>query len=210
MSVVVELTLEAEEFALGSALVAEPGLHVELERVVLASEGILPFVWVEGDDLTRFERHANDSPHVEDLVPLDRHGSRGLYRVCWGAEVEGFVGGLVETGATVLSGRGGEEWLFRLRFNDHADLASFHQYVTNRGLEVELDQVRGEPGGNSNPLSEPQREAVQLAFERGYFAVPRGTTLTELSAELGVSEQAVSERLRRGTHAVLDLFLPDE
>jgi len=46
-------------------------------------------------------------------------------------------------------------------------------------------------------LSEPQREALTLAVRRGYYDIPRGCTTAELADELGISDQAVTERLRR-------------
>nr|WP_255473553.1 helix-turn-helix domain-containing protein [Halogeometricum sp. CBA1124] len=46
-------------------------------------------------------------------------------------------------------------------------------------------------------MTDLQRETLALAIRRGYFEVPRSATLSDLAAELGVSKQAVSERLRR-------------
>lgn len=48
-----------------------------------------------------------------------------------------------------------------------------------------------------------QREALILAVERGYFAVPRETKLEEIAEELGITRQAASERVRRGAETVL-------
>lgn len=36
------------------------------------------------------------------------------------------------------------------------------------------------------------------AVENGYYALPRGTTTNELGESFGISDQAVTERLRRG------------
>jgi hypothetical protein len=47
-------------------------------------------------------------------------------------------------------------------------------------------------------LTAAQREAIRAAADRGYFKVPREVSLKELAEQLGVSEQAVSQRLRRG------------
>jgi predicted DNA binding protein len=52
-------------------------------------------------------------------------------------------------------------------------------------------------------LTDAQHEALVLAYERGYFDSPRGVTLAELGAELGVSQQAVGARLRRGIRRTL-------
>lgn len=48
-----------------------------------------------------------------------------------------------------------------------------------------------------------QHETLRTAFEDGYFMVPRGTNLTTLSDQLGVSDQSVSERLRRAESKLL-------
>jgi predicted DNA binding protein len=42
-----------------------------------------------------------------------------------------------------------------------------------------------------------------MAFERGHFPVPRETSLADLGEEIGVSDTAVSERLRRGIATLL-------
>jgi hypothetical protein len=47
-------------------------------------------------------------------------------------------------------------------------------------------------------LTGAQREAIRVAADRGYFKVPREVSLKEIAEQLGVSEQAVSQRLRRG------------
>lgn len=56
----------------------------------------------------------------------------------------------------------------------------------------------------------PQREALVLAVERGYYDVPRRCTTAELAATLGISDQAVSERLRRGTATLVERTLGDD
>jgi len=50
-------------------------------------------------------------------------------------------------------------------------------------------------------------EALVSAVERGYFEVPRGVTLGDIADDLGISQQAASERVRRGTNTVLRTVL---
>jgi hypothetical protein len=52
-------------------------------------------------------------------------------------------------------------------------------------------------------LTTDEREALRLALERGYFAVPRETTLVDLASELNRSDVQVSEELRQGVATVL-------
>lgn len=46
-------------------------------------------------------------------------------------------------------------------------------------------------------LTAPQREALLLAVHRGYYNIPRQCTTVELAEQLDISDQAVTERLRR-------------
>lgn len=52
-------------------------------------------------------------------------------------------------------------------------------------------------------LSESERETLCAALEKGYFEVPRETTLNEVANELGRSDVEVSQQLRRGMGIVL-------
>ena len=60
-----------------------------------------------------------------------------------------------------------------------------------------------DPETDVSDLTPAQREILELALDRGYFAIPRETNLMELAEELGISDQAVNERLRRGTAKVV-------
>lgn len=42
-----------------------------------------------------------------------------------------------------------------------------------------------------------QKETLELALDQGYYDVPKKASLHDLAADLGVSHQALSERLRR-------------
>ena len=44
-------------------------------------------------------------------------------------------------------------------------------------------------------ITPKQWEALELAYDRGYYERPRGTNLDELAAALGISKSAVSQRL---------------
>jgi len=62
-------------------------------------------------------------------------------------------------------------------------------------LAATADDLRS---GRTDPVEyAAQQEALSLAFDRGYFEIPRRVTLVELGDEVGVSDQALSERLRR-------------
>ncbi|WP_152043214.1 helix-turn-helix domain-containing protein [Salinigranum salinum] len=207
MSIVAEFTIDAEQFLLGRVLRTGGGMNIEIERVVPASRRIMPYVWVSGGDRAEFEESVRGTDEVRELLHLDTIEGRSLYRIDWDETVESLIYGMVETDATILEAHGGGSWLFRIRFNDHESLSAFSDYCQRHDIRLNVrrvhnltaEEVRDEPFD----LTDEQREAIELAMERGYFEVPRRATLSDLAAEVGVSQQAVSERLRRGTNKVM-------
>lgn len=207
MSIVAEFTIEAEQFLLGRVLRAGGEMNIEIERVVPASKRVMPYVWVSGGDRTAFEEAVRATDEVRELLHLDTIGSRSLYRIGWDETVESLIYGMVETNATILEAHGRDNWLFRIRFNDHESLSAFSEYCQIHDIRLNVRRVHNLTANelNDDPfeLTDEQREALELALEKGYFEVPRRATLSDLAADLDVSQQAVSERLRRGTHKVM-------
>ncbi len=209
MSVTADLSISGDEFVLGTALLTDADIHIELERVVPTSQQVLPFFWAIGSEFETFEADVQSNPSVQNLVALDRVEGRVLYRVEWSEEVESFIYGIAEVGATILEATGDQVWRFRLRFHDHGSLSDFHDYCETRGISYTLDRVTTDIAEEKEEfgLTPEQRETLVLALEKNYFNVPRGVTLGELAEELGVTQQSVSERVRRGTGSVLEAVL---
>ena len=212
MTVIVEFTIPAESFAFGRATSGDPDVRVAIERLVPVGDERIPFLWATGETFERFERHLRESEVVERIERLTHIGDSALYSVEWFEEGEAFLNGISDTGGTVVEGTGDGSWSFTLRFRDHTDLKRFHQFYRAHDYPLEIDRIHGsddDPGGEVGvELSSAQHDALRLAIERGYFSVPRGTTLEEIAEELGISRQAVSERVRRGTESVLRDSLP--
>jgi predicted DNA binding protein len=53
-------------------------------------------------------------------------------------------------------------------------------------------------------LSDRQRETLLLAYERGYYEIPRRTTTADLAAELGVERRTAEDHLRRAENKLVD------
>ncbi|WP_339103810.1 helix-turn-helix domain-containing protein [Haloterrigena salinisoli] len=207
MSVILEFSVEPAEFVLGRALSGTEDIELELERIVPTENDVMPFVWATGDELRSFEETVRESPDVEELIPLDRVGNSGLYRIEW-AEYDGdLMTGIAEAEATVLEGRANGLWVFRLRFNNHDKLTQLYNYLTTRDITVHVERTytltEESDRGRRFGLSREQREALVLALQRGYFATPSEVTLAELASDLDISEQALSDRIRRGNEKIL-------
>lgn len=212
MSVILEFSIPGDEFSLGRVLSGPPDMHLELERIVPTREMVMPFVWATGDDFVAFEERVRDNPHVKELFALDKVGDSGLYRIEWTAiHDQDIIDGISKTDGTVLEASGNTTWTFRLRFPDHDHLSQFYNYCTDHGISIHIERMytsREEGhGGYQFGLSQEQLEAIVLALRRGYFATPKEVTLDELATELGISRQALSNRIRRANETVLQTVL---
>jgi predicted DNA binding protein len=208
MTVTVVFTVSGEEFALGRLLGTVPEPHVELERVVPVGVEVLPYLWVRGGDPGVFERTVSDHESVDDLVTLDRLDGWRLYSLSWARPRDSLLAAVAETGGTVLSATRDDDWSFRLRFPDHEALSRFYERCTTRDIALRVSVVTDPETRQSLDrgfeLSDPQREALLLALRRGYFDTPGQVSLRELATEFDITEQALSDRIRRGTKVVLE------
>lgn len=207
MSVILEFTIDDEEFSFGRILARPPEMHLELERVVPTGGMVMPFVWATGGDHGAFEEQVRANPVVAELLALDRIDDSVLYRIEWAEQPTDLLEGIAETDGVVLEAAGNEKWAFRLRFLDHEGLSAFHNFVLEHNLPIHIDRTYTltETSGHDRQfgLTQAQREALVLATERGYFDVPSEVTLDELAEELDITRQALSERIRRGNGEVL-------
>lgn len=207
MSVILEFTIANDAFRLGQVLAAPGGMHLELERIVPTGSQVMPFVWATGDGHAAFERQVRDHPHVRELLTLDRVGDRRLFRIEWEDPPSDLLATLAETEATVLEAEGEDVWRFRLRFPDHSYLTEFHNLSAERGLSIHVERTytfsEEAEQRHQYGLSQPQRTALVLALEEGYFETPSQVTLAVLAEELSISRQALSKRIRRGNEKIL-------
>jgi predicted DNA binding protein len=184
---------------------------LEVERIVPTGSMILPFVWAIGGDHDTFEDSVRSHPAIKSLTALDRFEDQALYRLEWQDSPTDLVAAFERSAAVILEARGSETWEFRLRFTDNENLATFYSIVRDLALPIQIDRVHNlsEPFGRGQQfdLSAEQREALSLAYRRGYFASPSEVHLDELADELGISRQAISKRIRRGNEKILQRVL---
>ena len=211
MTIIATFSIPGDAFELGEVL-GHGGARVEVTQFVTIGETLLPYFWVDDSvDRGSFERAVRDDPRVQSLTPLDGAVDRTLYHLDWTDEIDGLLEVLASRDLIVEEASGtAEEWEFYLRAHDQAALSAFQEACHDKEIPVNVTRVHHNPtetDGPSHRLTSKQREAVALAFERGYFAVPREITLTELAEEIGISRQAYSRRLQRGLRNVLSEVL---
>lgn len=206
MPVLVSLTLPADAFAFAGAVARDPDLQIQFDRVVPVDDTALPSFWLTRGDRDVFEAAASDDPAVRRLKRIESTDSRHLYRAEWAGSHD-LLAAVIETDATILEARLNDGvWSFRLRFDEAADTKPFHRRCREHEIPVDITRVvtlndadeRADYG-----LTERQHETLVAAYEAGYFKRPREATLTDLSDELGVTEQAVSRRIGLGLDALV-------
>lgn len=203
MSVIARIGVPAQDFPLDRALLAGSDARVQLERVIPLGEEAIPYLWISEDTVEGIRSATDADPSVDAAEVIDEVDGEALVRIEWEATPDGFLRTLAESDAVLLDGVGTDgSWEFELRFPDHEAMSNFYRQCTERGISVNLERVQSRDGagnlGLEYSLTDLQRETLLAAFEEGYFAVPRGVTLVELAERLGVSDSAVSQRLRRG------------
>ncbi len=201
MATEMEFTVPAEQFPLGSIFGNLPGVTVELERLIPHETLIIPYFWVRGSEIEDIESEFEPHAGVTDIRLVDSVDDEHLMRVEWVREYDGLLTALSETNLAVLSGVGTVDgWRFEVRADTQEAIAAFRTHHQENNIPIEIATVNAllPIQGDSYELTETQREALILAYERGYFDTPRESSLEEIADELGITQQSLSSRLRRG------------
>ncbi|GAB3018012.1 helix-turn-helix domain-containing protein [Natronobiforma cellulositropha] len=208
MSLVADFELTSSNLLLGPTLEECPTLEVTLERqFALDPDRPISFCWMAGVQPPVLEEVFERDGTVATSERLETADERTLYALTeCGEESVGTYRRWVALGSELLEAcvsAGG--WECRMRFPGRDALAAYHEYLTVQGVGFDLHRLA--TGGDSVDgaiLTPYQRNALRTAYERGFFDVPRGSTLEEIAAELGISDQALSERLRRGQSRLVE------
>jgi predicted DNA binding protein len=204
---IVEVELPTTEFALSGTLSELDNIEFEVERFVAQdADHVMPFVWVTGNDRDRIKGAPERDASVENLELLSELDGEWLYRMDWIDQIQAVVQILVEEKGSILAAFGDESgWQLRVLFSDRDSLSRTYEYCREAGLTLDIRSIYELDDGREGRfgLTEEQQDTLEAAFKRGYFDVPRKITLTDLAGELGISHQALSERLRRGEKSVL-------
>ncbi|MFP9061626.1 helix-turn-helix domain-containing protein [Natrialbaceae archaeon A-chndr2] len=201
MATEMEFTVPAEEFPLGSIFENLPGVTVELERLIPHETLTIPYFWVRGAETGEIESAFEPHAGVTDIQLVDNIEDEYLMRAKWVREYDGLLTALSATNLTVLSGIGTVDgWRFEVRGDTQEAIAEFRTHYLENNILIDISMVHAllPIQGDSFELTETQREALVLAFERGYFDTPRESSLEEIAAELDITQQSLSSRLRRG------------
>ncbi|WP_418282979.1 helix-turn-helix domain-containing protein [Halorubrum sp. DTA98] len=91
-------------------------------------------------------------------------------------------------------------------------LSAVIEGLRDRGATVELRSIARSGSTRSQrqlmldagSITDKQREAIEVAFEEGYYETPRDADLGDLADRLGVSRSAVSQRLTAAESTLIE------
>ncbi|AXR76893.1 helix-turn-helix domain-containing protein [Natrarchaeobaculum sulfurireducens] len=214
MSLLAGFEAISPDLLLGQTLESLPSLTLDVERqYALDPAHPIAFCWARCRDLERLERTLDDDGTVDAYERITRSEEWTLYRIR--RSDSGVVNAYrrwVAAGGELLDCRGTDgRWVIEMRFPDRESFTRYHEFLQDEDVEVRLHRLAAGDGADhrreSDPLTESQREALVLAHESGFYDIPRETTLETIADALEISNQAVSERLRRGQSRLIEHHL---
>lgn len=206
-------------------------VEIEIQPVAASTSSIVPFIQIKGSasaleaiesaceadpTISSYHRLSTDSENAN--LNRDRNGTEQRpYRIEWADEC-GILGQLVAQGGTAVSARlDADGWHVQLRFPTREALSAAYDTWNTSQWDVDIDRIANydEEPLDRHGLTDTQQHAMKRAIEKGYYEIPRQTTLEDLADDLDTSHQALSECLRRAnrtlvTNIVYDPDDPDE
>lgn len=215
MSVIVELTVPSDAFELGQILRVESPTQIILETMVPLGGKPTPFVRVRNDAREAFERSVREHPSVNKIQLINEHDDETLYALDWNPSENSLLRRVLELDAVLLGASGSADiWAMELRFPSHDVLSTFRDYYVEADIQVSVERIFNPTKPDAGPwygLTATQRETLSYAAEAGYYSLPREISTQDLADAFDVSDQAITERLRRGISTlVMNTLLVDK
>lgn len=197
------------EFELDSPLMREasravPEVRVRGEAIFVQGENPKYLFWVEEGPVEAFESALEADPSVGEIAVLSTAGEPRYYRVTFSEEYSRYGSyAVTQEHDIVFLDTVLQDGTARVRalVPSRAALREYRQFFDGHDIPFTLVRLNGgeEATTDSPDVTDNQREALVLAYDRGYYDSPRRTTLEELAGDLGISRQAFADRLKRGT-----------
>jgi len=211
MTVIGEFSIPSSSFALDHALTERPSVVVEAERMATHSTmQVMPFLWGSDCDADEFRDVLLADPSIEEVTVSEDTGDGVLYKVVWQQAFRDLIDAMVDHHGAMVEATGTDgTWYLTLRFAEEPHVGEFQDHFReeDRHFEVQRLYQPTAPRQREYDLTPEQRDALVAAFSAGYFDVPRGSSAGDLASDLGISTNALSARIRRGSANLVDSTL---
>ena len=162
---------------------------------------------VETDDFDRFEAALTADPTIDSFERVVERGAEAMYRFEYDRKATVFSAAISDVGGISLDWTNDDTtWTVQVWLPDREALSTLWEYATDHDVAFSLVRVHDhtDVAETEGDITESQREALELAWEMGYFEEPRAATLSEVATELGISQPAAGGRLRRGIRRIVE------
>jgi predicted DNA binding protein len=204
---ILEITVPLDAIDLLGGQSLPDGTSLEIGRTVSIAGTGTTSLRVAGDGVEDVLAALRENPAVDEVLLVGDTAEVSTYHVRLADGPPELVERVWDAGGTVVSAAAeGDSWTLELRFPDQDAASGF--YARYGGSDDRVGLQYSSPTATSRresngALTSEQREALDRAFETGYFEVPRRTSTADLAADLNISDTAVSQRLRRGVANIL-------
>ena len=171
------------------------------------------FYRIESADFSRFEdglRSDNTVGEFERVI--ETRDQEAIYSFKYTDEAK-VLSSVISTanGVTLEMENEGRAWIFTIWVPERTNLSHLWDYAQQHHIDIDLLRVNeyDSLGTKDAGLTDSQREALLVALETGYFEEPRNATLSEVAADLNISQPAASGLLRRGIKRLIISSLLD-
>ncbi|MFC4358076.1 helix-turn-helix domain-containing protein [Halobium salinum] len=206
-----EIPNENDPFRIGTETLGTASVHVEPDIAVGGTTEHTVWVFDDPDRRVAEGFRSADAAAAVEAVAVEDDSDAAVYRVRWTGRPGGVFDCVREAEGTLLEAVGTDgAWAFVARLPSRG-FEPFQSACARVGLDTAIRSVnsgppryrRGTPPSAWDKLTRAQAETLALAIDAGYFEVPRKASLSDLATQLGISDSAVSQRLRRGLSALL-------
>lgn len=207
MPTVIELGVRADGFALCETLAALPDVRFTAERVAAHGPGQWLQLFRVGAPPDIVVDTLVEDPSVDAVTVLADYRTNCVVLVDWveGSHLPCHV--VRETRALLLDATAvATEWTLILFACDRETLQRVRRYCEGEAVVTKVHSTHEFGNGSHDRygLTPEQRDALLVAYERGYYDLPHRASTAELGETLGISHQAVSARLRRAHRSLVE------
>lgn len=207
MTVFANVELSPTDSAIGSLVDSDADSAYRVPLVLCSDSSVVLYAFFSDGDSPSAVESLRDSESVMSVQVVDHVTTSRLVSITLPLRSESAIGHLAKSDVEIVEAVGtSATWLFRVRAPDRDSLRELAERCEREPDTIRVGRVYEQISGPErveSVLTPQQETALRAAGDAGYFRVPRETSLDKLSEELAVSDSAVSQRLRRGTDALL-------
>jgi predicted DNA binding protein len=210
---IAEVTLPAEAVFFADTMATFPAFAGSLWPYRTNAGSVQSVLCMNSGEQTVIGRDATGDSTVNSVHHMNSANGRHLYDLSTTfTEASPFYTATADQ-LTILTAAGqGDTWTVLFWASSPAVVEACQRAVGDSGLDWDIQNLYRSQSRSHNPLTAltpVQRETMTTAFELGYFDIPRTVSMQELSEELGVTPNAVSERVRRAEAKLLGELLSE-